>query len=104
MKKQRTFVHFLKNGRITRAKPAGCYNPSKGTKIKVKGQADARIKICYPKPKKSRGTSKKRAKGGRKSVKVKAYKYQKKVDTKRARKIPGTSKKTVKVSGYKRKK
>ena len=57
--KARTFIHFLKNGRITRAKPAGCFNPSKGSKIKVKGQADARIRICYPKPKAKKSSKKK---------------------------------------------
>ena len=101
MRKQRTFVHFLKNGRITARRPTGCYNPSKGTKIKVAGQADARVRICRPEPKTKKAPSKK---GGRKSVKVKGYKYQKKVDTKRARKIPGTSKKTVKVKAHRRKK
>ena len=94
----RVITHYMKNGRITRTKPKGCYNPSKGTKIKVKGQADARVRICHPESKTQK------TKGGRKSVKVKPYKYQKKVDTKRARKTPGTSKKTVKVSGHRRKK
>ena len=52
-------------------------------------------------PKKSKAKAKK---GGRKTVKVGRYKYQKKVDTKRARKTPGTSKKTVDVKAHRRKK
>lgn len=99
----RTFVHYIKSGRITRGKPKGCFNPTKGSKIKIKGQPDVRLKICHPKPKTSK--AKPRAKkGGRKTVKVKKYKYQKKVNTKRAKRTPGTSKKTVKVGKYKRKK
>jgi len=65
MRKQRTFVHFLKNGHITARKPKGCYNPSKGTKIKVAGQADARVKICHSKPK-AKKSSKKKGKGKKK--------------------------------------
>ena len=60
---------------------------------KIKGTRSYR---CSP--------DRKKGKGGGKTVKVKPYKYQKKVDTKRARKIKGTSKKTVKVKGHRRKK
>jgi hypothetical protein len=58
----RVLTHYMKNGRITRTKPKGCFSPSKGTKIKVVGQADARVRICSkqkPKAKKSSKKSKK---------------------------------------------
>ena len=54
----RVITHFMKNGRITRTKPKGCYNPSKGTKIKVKGAADARVRICHDKPKAKKSSKK----------------------------------------------
>ena len=64
---------------------------------KIKGSKAYR---CSPlKPKKSKAKGK-----GRKSVKVPRYKYQKKVNTKRARRTPGTSKKTVDVKAHRRKK
>ena len=63
MRKQRTFVHFLKNGRISAKRPKGCINPSKGSKITVKGQADARIRICHTESKTSKKTTKRTSKG-----------------------------------------
>ena len=53
MAKKGVYNYFLQRGRLSRAKPAGCGTPSKGTKIKVKGQTDVRIKICHPIKKKS---------------------------------------------------
>jgi len=69
--------------------------PPKWSCKKVTGK---KMAICSDK------TKPKTKKGGRKTTKVKSYKYQKKVDTKRARKTPGTSKKTVKVKSHRRKK
>lgn len=58
-RKQRTFVHYLKNGNITKRKPTGCTDPTKGTKIKVAGQPDARVRICRTKKPKTKKSSKK---------------------------------------------
>ena len=48
MEKQRTFVHYLMDGKITQDRPVGCVNPTKGSRIKAKGQTDVRIRICRP--------------------------------------------------------
>ena len=60
MKASRVVTYFNLRGRLSRAKPAGCKNPSKGTKIKYKGAPDIRIKNCETKPKKK--TTKKKGK------------------------------------------
>jgi len=59
-RKSRTFTHFIKNGGITRGKPKGCFNPTKGTKIKIKGQPDVRLRICHDKPKVTKKKSSKK--------------------------------------------
>ena len=53
------FNYFLQRGRLTRAKPAGCGTPSKGTKIKAKGAPDVRIRICHQPKKKTTKKGKK---------------------------------------------
>jgi hypothetical protein len=61
MKSSRVVTHYVLRGKITRAKPKGCGIPSKGTKIKYKGEPDIRIKHCQPKKSKKK-TSKKKGK------------------------------------------
>jgi len=48
------FNYYNKRGKLTRQKPKGCGTPTKGTKLKFKGQPDVRIKSCQP-PKKKKG-------------------------------------------------
>ena len=63
MARKGVYNYYLKRGKLTRPKPAGCGTPSKGTKIKVKGQTDVRIRICHPiKKKTKKKTSKKKGK------------------------------------------
>ena len=56
------YNYFLQRGRLTRGKPKGCGSPSKGTKIKVKGQPDVRVKICHPIKKKAKKKTTKKSK------------------------------------------
>ena len=63
----RVFTYFNLRGRLSRKKPKGCKNPSKGTKIKFKGAPDIKIKNCRTKAKKpKKKTSKKKGKGKKK--------------------------------------
>lgn len=64
--KKGVYNYFLQRGRLTRGKPKGCGTPSKGTKIKVKGQPDVRVKICHPIKKAKKKSSKKKGKGKKK--------------------------------------
>jgi len=63
----RVFQYFNKNGILSRSKPKGCYNPSKGTKLTFKGEPDIRIRHCQDKPKKTRAKKSKKSKKTKRS-------------------------------------
>ena len=65
MKASRVVTYFNLRGSLSRAKPKGCKDPSKGTKLKYKGAPDIRIRNCETKTKK-RKTTKKKGKGKKK--------------------------------------
>lgn len=68
--KRRVVNYFVKNGNITKRKPKGCKDETKGTKIKYPNEPDVRIKHCKKIMSKPRKKSKKKGKKrGRKKSK-----------------------------------